>query len=53
MVKRFGEKTTLYIGQFFGGVGMFVAGIARNSFQFFASIPIIRSGISRCRQRKA
>jgi DHA1 family tetracycline resistance protein-like MFS transporter len=41
MVKRFGEKTTLYIGQFFGGVGMFVAGIARNSLQFFASIPII------------
>ena len=41
MVKRFGEKMTLYIGQFFGAVGMFVAGIARNSLQFFASIPII------------
>ena len=41
MVKRFGEKTTLYIGQFFGATGMFVAGIARNSVEFFASIPII------------
>src|ERR1700719_1732591 len=28
MVKRFGEKVTLYIGQFFGAIGMFVAGIA-------------------------
>ena len=41
MVKRFGEKKTLYIGQFFGATGMFIAGIARNSLQFFASIPII------------
>lgn len=41
MVKRFGEKKTLYIGQFFGAIGMFVAGLARNSLQFFASIPII------------
>ena len=41
MVKRFGEKVTLYIGQFFGAIGMFVAGIARNSVEFFASIPII------------
>ncbi|PYL98308.1 MAG: tetracycline resistance MFS efflux pump [Verrucomicrobia bacterium] len=41
MVKRFGEKATLYIGQFFGAIGMFVAGIARNSVEFFASIPII------------
>ncbi|MEY2555992.1 MAG: transporter, family, tetracycline resistance protein [Verrucomicrobiota bacterium] len=41
MVKRFGEKVTLYIGQFFGAVGMFVAGFARNSVEFFASIPII------------
>ena len=41
MVKRFGEKATLCIGQFFGATGMFVAGIARNSLQFFASIPII------------
>lgn len=41
MVKRFGEKATLYIGQLFGAAGMFVAGIARNSLQFFFSIPII------------
>jgi MFS transporter, DHA1 family, tetracycline resistance protein len=41
MVKRFGEKTTLYIGQFFGASGMFLAGIARNSATFFACIPVI------------
>ena len=41
MVKRFGEKATLCIGQFFGATGMFIAGIARNSIEFFASIPII------------
>src|SRR6195256_2115917 len=41
MVKRFGEKITLYVGQFCGATGMFIAGIARNSLQFFASIPII------------
>ena len=41
MVKRFGEKATLCIGQFFGATGMFLAGIARNSLEFFASIPII------------
>jgi DHA1 family tetracycline resistance protein-like MFS transporter len=41
MVKSVGEKATLYIGQFCGAFGMFVAGVARNSVQFFASIPII------------
>ena len=41
MVKRFGEKRTLYIGQFFGSVGMFVAGLARTGAMLFASIPII------------
>jgi DHA1 family tetracycline resistance protein-like MFS transporter len=41
MVKRFGEKRTLYIGQFFGSVGMFVAGLARTGAALFASIPII------------
>lgn len=41
MVKRFGEKMTLYIGQFFGASGMFVAGIAKTSATFVASIPII------------
>lgn len=41
MVKRFGEKKTLYIGQCFGAIGMCLAGFARNSFEFFLSIPII------------
>ncbi len=41
MVKRFGEKRTLYIGQFFGASGMFLAGLARTGAWLFASIPII------------
>jgi DHA1 family tetracycline resistance protein-like MFS transporter len=41
MVKRFGEKRTLYIGQFFGSCGMTVAAWARNSATFLASIPVI------------
>ena len=41
MVKRFGERRTLYIGQFFGAAGMFVAGIARSGAALFASIPVI------------
>ena len=41
MVKRFGERRTLYIGQFFGATGMFIAGIARNSAIFLGAIPII------------
>jgi len=41
MVKRFGEKRTLYIGQFFGSAGMFLAGLARTGAMLFASIPII------------
>jgi MFS transporter, DHA1 family, tetracycline resistance protein len=41
MVKRFGEKRTLYIGQFFGASGMFVAGVGTTSWVMFASIPII------------
>jgi DHA1 family tetracycline resistance protein-like MFS transporter len=41
MVKRFGEKTTLYVGQFFGGAGMFIAGLARTGLVFVASIPVI------------
>jgi DHA1 family tetracycline resistance protein-like MFS transporter len=53
MVKRFGEKTTLYIGQFFGAAGMFVAGIARNSLEFFCRFQSSRSGTSQCLQRKA
>lgn len=41
LVKRWGEKRTLYTGQFFGATGMFVAGIARSSLTYLASIPII------------
>jgi MFS transporter, DHA1 family, tetracycline resistance protein len=41
MVKRFGERRTLYIGQFFGAAGMFIAGLARNGALFLSSIPII------------
>ena len=41
MVKRFGEKRTLYIGQFFGATGMVVAGLARTGAWLLASIPII------------
>jgi DHA1 family tetracycline resistance protein-like MFS transporter len=41
MVKRFGERRTLYIGQFFGATGMFIAGLARSGATFLASIPII------------
>jgi DHA1 family tetracycline resistance protein-like MFS transporter len=40
-VKRFGEKRTLYIGQFFGSSGMLVAGLARTGAWLLASIPII------------
>src|SRR6266542_6835077 len=41
MVKRFCARRTLYIGQFFGATGMFIAGLARNSAIFLGSIPII------------
>jgi DHA1 family tetracycline resistance protein-like MFS transporter len=41
MVKRFGERRTLYIGQFFGATGMFIAGLARNGAIFLGSIPVI------------
>jgi DHA1 family tetracycline resistance protein-like MFS transporter len=41
MVKRFGERRTLYIGQFFGATGMLIAGLARNGAVFLASVPII------------
>ena len=41
MVARFGERRTLYIGQFFGAVGMFIAGIARTGTIYLASIPVI------------
>jgi DHA1 family tetracycline resistance protein-like MFS transporter len=41
MVKRFGEKVTLYIGQFFGASGMVLAGLAKTGATFIGSIPII------------
>jgi MFS transporter, DHA1 family, tetracycline resistance protein len=41
MVKRFGERRTLYIGQFFGATGMAIAGAARTGAAYMASIPVI------------
>src|SRR5205809_6305908 len=41
MVKRFGEKRTLYIGQFFGSSGMLLGGLAKTGAWLLASIPII------------
>jgi len=40
-VSRLGERRTLYIGQFFGGLGMILAGLASNSAFFFLSIPVM------------
>ncbi|MFL6536773.1 MAG: TCR/Tet family MFS transporter [Chthoniobacterales bacterium] len=41
MVKNFGERRTLYIGQLFGAAGMFMAGFAPIGALFLASVPII------------
>ena len=41
MVKRLGERRTLYIGQLCGAIGMCMAGLARIGAVFLASIPII------------
>jgi DHA1 family tetracycline resistance protein-like MFS transporter len=41
IVARLGERRTLYIGQFFGAVGMVLAGFATNSLFFFLSIPVM------------
>jgi DHA1 family tetracycline resistance protein-like MFS transporter len=41
MVTRVGERRTLYIGQFFGALGMVMAGLARSSALFFLSIPVM------------
>jgi DHA1 family tetracycline resistance protein-like MFS transporter len=41
IVKRVGERRTLYIGQFFGAWGMLLAGLARNGALYLASIPVI------------
>lgn len=41
VVKRIGERRTLYTAQFFGACGLLMAGLARNGALFLASIPII------------
>jgi MFS transporter, DHA1 family, tetracycline resistance protein len=41
IVAWLGERRTLYIGQFFGAVGMVIAGLAKTSALYIASIPII------------
>ncbi|MCA1658638.1 MAG: TCR/Tet family MFS transporter, partial [Verrucomicrobiaceae bacterium] len=41
MVAWFGERRTLYIGQFFGATGMLIAGLARTGAIYLASIPVI------------
>jgi DHA1 family tetracycline resistance protein-like MFS transporter len=41
IVAWLGERRTLYIGQFFGAVGMTIAGLARGSILYLASIPVI------------
>ena len=40
IVKWLGERKTLYVGQFFGALGMLIAGIARTGLGYFASIPV-------------
>jgi MFS transporter, DHA1 family, tetracycline resistance protein len=41
MVSRVGERRTLYIGQFFGALGMVFAGLATTGTFFFFSIPVM------------
>lgn len=41
IVARLGERRTLYVGQFFGAIGMVIAGIARTGFTYFVSIPVM------------
>jgi DHA1 family tetracycline resistance protein-like MFS transporter len=41
IVAKLGERRTLYIGQFFGGLGMIVAGLARTGLGYFISIPVM------------
>jgi DHA1 family tetracycline resistance protein-like MFS transporter len=41
IVAKLGERKTLYVGQFFGAVGMVMAGLARTGFGYFASIPVM------------
>jgi DHA1 family tetracycline resistance protein-like MFS transporter len=41
IVSRLGERRMLYVGQFFGALGMVLAGLARTSLFFFLSIPVM------------
>ncbi len=41
IVARIGERRTLYLGQFFGGLGVLMAGLARTGAFYLGSIPII------------
>src|ERR1700674_59377 len=41
IVARIGERRTLYLGQFFGGLGLLMAGLARSGAVYLGSIPII------------
>jgi DHA1 family tetracycline resistance protein-like MFS transporter len=41
IVAWLGERRTLYIGQFFGALGMMIAGLARGGALYVASIPVI------------
>jgi len=41
IVAWLGERRTLYIGQFFGAIGMTIAGLARGSGLYITSIPVI------------
>src|SRR5947199_7206823 len=40
IVAWLGERRTLYIGQFFGAVGMLIAGLARNGAIYMVLIPV-------------
>ena len=41
VVAWLGERRTLYLGQFFGGVGLFIAALARTGAVYMGSIPVI------------
>ncbi len=41
IVAWLGQRRTLYVGQFFGALGMLIAGLARNGAMYVASIPVI------------
>ena len=41
IVSRLGERRTLYMGQFFGGLGMVLAGLAKTGAGYLLSIPVM------------